>query len=120
MAVKRYKTCTIFARSVKDPSTGLETLGDARVYTCSRRQGGSSKLVDSTGSEFYPKSTFWVRESDLISGVHIEPHTGEMIVLGDQSTSTPQDAGAEVVRSVTIHDHTKFGESDSYVIGTGS
>ena len=121
MTVPRFNKCTIWSAGTPDPFTGLETLGTARVYVCEVRRGGKTKLADRTGSEFYPSSTFWVRLSDLDSGIHTEPQEGEMIAKGDHSGVTiPSDVGAEVVRAVVIHDNTKFGQSESYTIGTSA
>jgi hypothetical protein len=121
MAIPRYNICTVWGKGETDPFTGLETLGDVRVYKCALKRGGKTKLADLTGSEFYPASTFWVRESDLVSGVHVEPQEGEMIAKGSHiGITTPADVGAEVVRTVIIHDHTKFSESESYTIGTNA
>lgn len=121
MAVQRFNKCTIFGKGTKNPLTGLETLGEVRVYKCEVRKGGKTKLSDRSGVEFYPSSTFWVRESDLVSGAHKEPKEGESIAKGDHpGAATPADAGAEVIRAVMVHDHTKFGESESYTIGVSS
>ena len=117
--VPRYNKCTIWGKGTKDPLTGLETLGEARVYMCEVRRGGKTKFADRTGSEFYPSSTFWVRLSDLFYGVHVEPQEGEMIAKGDHAgVTTPSDVGAEIIRAVMVHDHTKFAEPESYTIGT--
>lgn len=119
MAIPRYNKCTIWSKGASDPFTGLEALGDARVYACEVKRGGSTKLADKTGSEFYPSSTFWVRLSDLATGVHIEPQEGEMIAQGvHDGITTPSDVGAEIIRAVVIHNHVKFGETESYTIGT--
>ena len=121
MGIQRFNICTIWTRGATDPFTGLESLGLARVYKCEVKRGGKTKLSDRTGSEFYPASTFWVRLSDLVSGVHVEPNEGEMIAKGDHSgITTPSDVGAEIIRAVVVHDHTKFGEADSYTIGTNA
>lgn len=120
MTVPRYNTCTIWSVGVEDPRTGKKTNGTPRTYKCSLKRGGSTKLVDSTGSEFHPRSTFWVRESDLVSGIHSEPIEGETIVKGDQIASTPQDSGAEIIRGVVVHDHAKWSALDSYTIGTSA
>jgi len=121
MAVPRYNLCTIWSKGATDPYTGLETLGEVRVYKCAVKRGGSTKLADRTGSEFYPSSTFWVRLSDLVSGVHKEPSESEIIAKGDHTgITTPADVGAEGIRSVTVHDHLKFGETESYTIGTSA
>lgn len=119
--IQRFNKCTIWGKGTKDPLTGLETLGDARVYKCEVKRGGSTKLADKTGSEFYPASTFWVRLSDLVTGVHVEPKEGEMIAQGEHgSVSVPSDVGAEIIRAVLIHNHVKFGETESYTIGTNA
>lgn len=119
MAIPRFNKCTIWTKGGRDPVNGRETLGIARSYKCEVKRGSSSKSVDKTGEEFYPSSTFWVRESDLISGTHSEPTDGEMIAQGDHTdVDNAVNAGAEVVRSVVIHNHAKFGEKDSYTIGT--
>jgi hypothetical protein len=121
MAIPRYQICTIWSKGTRDPFTGLDTLGTARVYKCSVRRGGKTKLSDRTGSEFYPASTFWVRLSDLVSGTHAEPQEGEVIAKGDHSgISDPSEVGGEIIRAVMVHDHTKFGESESYTIGTNA
>jgi hypothetical protein len=119
MAIQRYNKCTIWGKGTTDPFTGLETLGEARVYKCEVKRGGNTKLSDRTGSEFYPASRFWVRLSDLVSGIHTEPKEGEMIAEGDHAgLSDPSTVGAEVIRAVMVHNHVKFGESESYTIGT--
>lgn len=121
MAVPRYNICTIWGAGVTDPFTGLETLGDVRTYKCALKKGGKTKFVDRTGSEFYPSSTFWVRESDLVSGVHKDPGESEMIAKGSHAgITTPSEVGAERIKSVFVHDHLKFGESESYTIGTSA
>jgi len=121
MAVQRFNTCTIWSSGGTDPFTGLSALGEARTYKCEVKRGGKTKLADKTGSEFYPSSTFWVRLSDLASGTHIEPQEGEMIAKGDHTGITdPSEVGAEVIRAVVVHDHAKFGESESYTIGTSA
>lgn len=121
MAIPRYNTCTIWGKGTKDPLTGLETLGETRSYKCEVKRGGSTKLADKTGSEFYPSSRFWVRLSDLVTGVHVEPSEGEMIAEGAHTGVTePADVGGEVIRAVLVHDHKKFGESQSYTIGTSA
>lgn len=118
MAIPRFNKCTIWGRGSRDPITGRETLGAARSYKCEVKRGGSSKSIDKTGEEFYPSSTFWVREGDLIDGTHSEPVDGEMIAQGEHTDSDAVDSNAEVIRSVVVHNHVKFGESDSYTIGT--
>ena len=119
--IDRYNICTIWSKGVCDPFSGVQTAGTARVYVCEVKRGGKTKFFDSTGSEFYPTSTFWVRLSDLSSGVHTEPKGGEMIAQGDHSGVTvPSDVGAEEIKAVIIHNHAKFGESDSYTIATNS
>jgi len=119
MGIPRYNTCTIWSKGKKDPLTGLATLGEARAYKCEVKRGGFTKLADKTGTEFYPSSMFWVRLSDLVSGVHTEPQESEMIAQGDHTgVTTPSDVGAEIIRAVSVHNHTKFGESESYTIGT--
>jgi hypothetical protein len=121
MAIPRYNKCTIWTQGTRDPLTGLKTAGVARVYKCEVKRGGSTKFADKTGAEFYPSSTFWVRLSDLVTGTHIEPKEGEMIAQGDQSAVTdPSTVGAEIIRAVLIHNHVKFGESESYTIGTNA
>lgn len=119
MAIQRYNKCTIWTKGTSDPFTGLETVGVARVYKCEVKRGSSAKLADKTGSEFYPSSMFWVRLSDLVTGVHIEPQEGEMIADGvHDEVVDPSSVGAEIIRAVSIHNHVKFGESESYTIGT--
>lgn len=121
MAVPRYNKCTLWSQGTRDPMTGLTPAGQARVYKCEVKRGGSTKFVDRTGSEFYPSSTFWVRLSDLVTGAHIEPKEGEMIAQGEHSGVTvPSTVGAEVIKAVTVHNHVKFGETESYTIGTSS
>jgi translation elongation factor EF-Tu-like GTPase len=121
MTIPRYNKCTIWAAGETDPRTGAKTLGDARVYKCEVKRGGKIKYADKTGSEFYPSSTFWVRLSDLVTGVHIEPNEGEMIAQGDQLAITnPADVSAEIIKAVVIHNHVKFNESESYTIATSS
>ena len=118
MAVKRFNQCTIFTLGKRDPFTGLQPIESARSYQCSLKRGSNVKLVDSTGSEYYPASMYWVRESDLLDGTHSEPKNGEMIAKGVHDISvTPADVGAEFIKSIMIHDHLKFGESESYTIG---
>ena len=121
MAVPRYNKCTIWSKGTKDPLTGLTTAGASRSYKCEVKRGGSIKFVDRTGSEFYPSSTFWVRLADLVDGVHVEPTEGEMIAQGEHTgVTSPSDVGAETIKAVTVHNHLKFGEQESYTIGTSS
>jgi len=121
MAVPRFNKCTIWSKGTKDPFTGLETAGEARVYKCEVKRGGSTKFVDRTGSEFYPSSTFWVRLSELVTGEHIEPNEGEMIAQGvHDGITVPSDVGAEIIKGVLVHNHVKFNETESYTIGTKS
>lgn len=121
MAVPRFNKCTIWSKGAKDPLTGLITAGVARSYKCEVKRGGSVKFVDRTGSEFYPSSTFWVRLTDLVNGTHVEPNEGEMIAQGEHlGVTKPSDVGAETIKAVKVHNHLKFGESDSYTIGTSS
>lgn len=119
MTIPRYNQCTIWRMGKRDPLTGLETVASVRTYQCEVKRGGKAKFADRTGSEFYPASTFWVREGDLLEGDHIEPKQGEMIAKGlHTGVTNPAEAGAEVIRAVMIHDHKKFGELESYTIGT--
>lgn len=119
MGIPRYNKCTIWTKGAVDPLTGIAALGDARVYKCEVKRGGSSKLSDKKGAEFYPASTFWVRLSDLVTGAHVEPKEGDMIAKGSHyDVAVPSDVNAEVVRAVLVHNHVKFGESESYTIGT--
>lgn len=120
MTVPRYEKCTIWELGARDPFSGLETSGVARVYTCEARKGGKVQYSDSTGSEFFPKSTFWVRESDIDSSfLHVEPEEGWQIARGDHRDVTdPSSVGAETIKGLMIHSNAKFGEADSYTIGT--
>ena len=119
--IPRYNTCTIWSKGAKDPVTGLYAYTNVRTYACEVKIGGSTKFADKTGDEFYPASTFWVRLSDLKSGVHIRPKENEMIAEGDHLTVTnPSTVGAETIRAVKVHNHLKWGESESYTIGTNS
>lgn len=119
MTVPRYETCTIWEPGAIDPFTGLESAGTARVYTCEARKGGKTQYSDATGSEFYPKSTFWVRSNEITSGGHAEPKEDWQIARGDHSAVTdPSTVGAEIIRGVMVHSNAKFGEPDSYTIGT--
>lgn len=119
MAIKRYNQCTIWRKGERDQVTGRETVGESRTYQCEVKRGGTSKFVDKTGEEFYPSSTFWVRESDLIDGAHSEPVQDELIAQGlHNDIAEPDTVNAEAIRAVTVHNHAKFGESDSYTIGT--
>lgn len=121
MAIPRYNKCTVWGKPVEDLLTGIETYGEPRVYMCEVKQGGSTKYADSRGSEFYPKTTFWIRSNDIYMGVHLAPSEGELIINGDWSAElNPINAGAEVIRAVLIHDHTKFNEPESYTIGTNA
>ena len=117
--IPRYETCTIFKFS-KDMISGLKTLTGVRVYQCETRQGGNTKFADSSGVEYYPLSTFWVRSNDALKGNHTEPVQNEYIVLGDYYDSTELPEGARKIRSVTIHSNAKFGQPDSYTIGVSS
>ena len=121
MPIQRFNKCTIWSGGITDPLTGLETLGEARVYRCEVKRGGKIKYADRTGSEFYPASTFWVRLADLVTGVHIEPNEGEMIAQGvHDGVTTPSDVGAEIIKAVIVHDRKKFNESESYTIATSA
>lgn len=119
MTVPRYNVCTIWSIGETDPITGLPGLASPRVYKCSLKKGGKTKFVDSSGAEFYPKSTFWVRSNELVSGVHSEPVFNEVVAKGDhRNVGEPSSVGAEVIKSVAVNDHAKFAQSESYVIGT--
>ena len=120
MTVPRYETCTIWSLGSRDPFTGLQTTGQARVYTCEARKGGKVQYSDSTGSEFYPKSTFWVRSGDIQSSyIHTEPEEGWLIARGEHGDVTdPSSVSAETIKGVMVHSNAKFGQSDSYTIGT--
>ena len=121
MAIPRFNKCTVWSKGTMDPLSGLETLGESRVYKCEVKRGGSTKFADKKGVEFYPASTFWVRLSDLVSGVHVEPQEGEMIVQGEHNSAIlPSSVGAEIIRAVKVHNHVKFGETESYTIGTNA
>lgn len=118
--VPRFKECTIWTMGKRDPVTGLPSAAIPRVYKCSRKKGGRVKYADSSGSEFYPKSTFWIRSSELVDGTHKEPTTGEVVALGNHmGASNPSSVGAEPIKAVTVNDHEKFGQDDSYVVATG-
>lgn len=120
MTVPRFKQCTIWTQAPKDPITGYPGAKIPRVYTCSRKKGGMTKFADNSGAEFYPKSTFWVRSGELVAGAHSEPVNGEFVALGNHiGVSDPSTVGAEEIKSVTVHDHEKFAQGDSYVIATG-
>jgi len=102
-----------------DPITGLPGTATPRVYKCSLKKGGTAKFVDSSGAEFHPKSTFWVRSGELVSGVHSEPVFNEVIAKGDhRNVGDPSSVSAEIIKSVTVNDHAKFGQGESYTIGT--
>jgi hypothetical protein len=115
----RYEQCTIF-RISEDSITGEQTLTSVRVYQCSIKIGGKTKFVDNSGSEYYPASTFWVRSSDLLHGDNVTPKSGDFIVRGDYRDNTSLPEGSEKIRSVMIHSHAKFGQPDSYTIGTSA
>ncbi len=121
MAIQRFNKCTIWAKGTRDPLSGLSAPGVARVYMCELKRGGKTKFTDRSGAEFFPASTFWVRLTDLVTGAHIEPNEGEMIAQGDHSAVIkPADVNAEIIKGVIIHNHAKFGESESYTIGTSA
>lgn len=118
MTVRRFNQCTIFTLGNRDPFTGSQSISAVRSYRCAIKRGGSVKMVDSTGSEFHPSSMYWVREADVLTGTHTEPKNGEMIANGVYDVDVnPSDVNAEFIKSVAIHDHKKFNESDSYTIG---
>lgn len=119
MAIRRFNKCTIWIKGEEDSFSGFPSEAVPRVYMCEVKRGGTTKNVDKSGVEFFPASTFWVRESDLISGIHSEPKEGEMIAKGDHFDSVDFSAfDAEAIKGVKVHDHAKFNESDSYTIGT--
>ncbi|AZU97934.1 hypothetical protein [Vibrio phage LP.1] len=118
MPVPRYEKCTIWTSGEYDPIEDKETLGDILVYTCESAKGGKTSY-SSNGVEFYPKSTFWLRSGDIVSGTHQEPQEGWLIARGDHSgVSDPSTVGAEPIKGVMVHSNAKFGEADSYTVGT--
>lgn len=118
MPVQRYELCTLWTPGAYDPIEDKETLGDVLVYQCESAQGGNTPYT-AKGVEFYPKSTFWVRSDDIVSGAHQEPQEGWLIARGDhRDVSDPATVGAEPVKGVMVHSNAKFGQPDSYTIGT--
>lgn len=120
MTVPRFKECTIWTKGEADPITGFPAASIPRVYKCSRRKGGRITFADTSGNEFYPKSTFWIRSGELVDGIHSEPTEGQYVALGNHiGVSDPSTVGAEEIKAVTVHDHEKFNQGDSYVVATG-
>ena len=118
MTVKRYDTCTVWEPGQRDPETNLITAGVSRVYQSEAAKGGKISYSNK-GSEFYPKSTFWFRSDDLLDGdAHKEPQEDWMIARGSHNGAKPEDVGAEVIKMVNVHSNIKFGQPDSYTIGT--
>ena len=119
--IPRYEVCTVWPKGATDPFTGIATWGSPVVYQCEIARGGKTKLSDRSGAEFYPTSTFWVRSGDVISGTHTEPKESSMIARGNHDgTIDPSSTDAESVRGVMVHSNAKFGQADSYTIGTSA
>ena len=103
---------------MRDDFGGL-TYGAPTVYTCSIRSGGDTKLTDGKGVEFAPKDTFWVQPEDFVFGVAATPSVTWMIAEGDhRNVQAPETVGARQIRGRVIHRHKKFGQSQSWTLGT--
>lgn len=83
------------------------------TYNCSFRAGGDLRL-DDRGEQFVPRTTLF-----LEAEVGSQPKVGSFIQLADSQEASPPE-GAEVVRIVTRHDPSLFGEgTPDWEIATG-
>lgn len=78
------------------------------TFKCSYVTGGDS-VRDDKGVEFAPAFTLYTEKADI--------KRGDMVILGDYvSFPDPIDAGADIVRAVTVFDESLFNDIPDYRI----
>ncbi|MDB4306032.1 hypothetical protein N9980_00535 [bacterium] len=117
MTVPYTSTFTVWKQDARDDYGGV-TYSAPTVFKGNYRQGGSLKLVDSSGQEFVPVSTYWSR-LEVVSGTLFTPTNDNLIIFGNYSGVTdPLTLEVQQIRGQTIEDNSMFGQPSDYIFGT--
>lgn len=118
MSAKYTSMFTVWTAGARDVRSGDTSYGSPTVFKGLFKQGGNLKLVDKTGQEFHPKSTFWTA-LEVVTGSLTTIRNDDLIMFGDhRSVTDPLTVSAQQVRGQTIFDNSMFGQSSDYVYGT--
>lgn len=118
MSAKYTSLFTVWTAGVTDVRSGNTSYGSPTVFKGLYKQGGNLKLVDKTGQEFHPKSTFWTAH-EVVTGSLRTVSNDDLIMFGDhRGVADPLTVNAQQVRGSTIFDNSMFGEESDYIYGT--
>ena len=118
MSEQYTSTFTVWQAGVIDPDYGDVTYLAPTVFKGLFMHGGTIKLTDKLGQEFYPASTYWSR-LETVSGDKFVPKNDDLIALGDhRMILSPLEVSPQQIRGTTVFDNSMHGEPVDYVFGT--